>query len=121
MSRSSSPRDQQGGGHPGRRRSRNDTILPAEGHLFNLVEPEEVEPPWKRWSSALLRPNGLYSYASKERITDRAVAEAVAAEAARATAPLPVKVEERRQSIQKLCASRFGWSAAQTLSEYATS
>ena len=35
-------------------------ILPAEGHLFDLVEPEEVEPSWKRWSPVLLRPDGLY-------------------------------------------------------------
>jgi DNA topoisomerase-3 len=36
------------------------TILPAEGHLFDLLEPDDVEPAWKRWSSVLLRPNGLY-------------------------------------------------------------
>jgi DNA topoisomerase-3 len=35
-------------------------ILPAEGHLFDLVEPEEVSPEWKRWSPVLLRPEGLY-------------------------------------------------------------
>ena len=265
--------------------SRYGTILPAEGHLFDLVEPEEVEPSWKRWSPVLLRPDGLYGtrpasggnkasklkairdalrttkrvwlatdcdregqligqeilehynyrgevrrvmftaqdartirdaftharpnsdhaalyqaavarrqadqiynlsltrtatvtlargartvigvgrvktptlgivcrreleirefvvqpyfevvaaatvaagqfrmrHAPKERITDRAAAEAVAAMAAGATEPLSVKVEEKRQapprlhdlpSLQKLCASRFGWSAARTL------
>ncbi len=36
------------------------TILPAEGHLFDLLEPEEVDPSWKRWSPVLLRPEGLY-------------------------------------------------------------
>jgi DNA topoisomerase-3 len=36
------------------------TILPAEGHLFDLVEPEEVSPDWKRWAAVLLRPDGLY-------------------------------------------------------------
>jgi DNA topoisomerase-3 len=36
------------------------TILPAEGHLFNLQEPGEVEPAWKRWTTVLLRPEGLY-------------------------------------------------------------
>ncbi|MGI4796233.1 MAG: type IA DNA topoisomerase [Janthinobacterium lividum] len=36
------------------------TILPAEGHLFDLVEPEGVDPAWKRWSATLLRPDGLY-------------------------------------------------------------
>ena len=40
--------------------SRYGAILPAEGHLFDLVEPEEVEPSWKRWSPVLLRPDGLY-------------------------------------------------------------
>ncbi|WP_426958973.1 type IA DNA topoisomerase [Muricoccus radiodurans] len=35
-------------------------ILPAEGHLFDLVEPEDVVPEWKRWSPILLRPDGLY-------------------------------------------------------------
>jgi DNA topoisomerase-3 len=41
--------------------SRYGVILPAEGHLFDLVEPEEVEPAWKRWSPVLLRPDGLYA------------------------------------------------------------
>ena len=40
--------------------SRYGAILPAEGHLFDLVEPEEVEPAWKRWTPVLLRPDGLY-------------------------------------------------------------
>ena len=40
--------------------NRYGTILPAEGHLFDLVEPEDVEPTWKRWSAVLLRPEGLY-------------------------------------------------------------
>src|SRR5919205_1061117 len=35
-------------------------ILPAEGHLLTLREPEEVDPGWKRWSPVLLRPEGLY-------------------------------------------------------------
>ncbi|WP_043339226.1 type IA DNA topoisomerase [Belnapia moabensis] len=35
-------------------------ILPAEGHLFDLIEPEEVSPDWKRWTPVLLRPEGLY-------------------------------------------------------------
>ncbi|MEO5375629.1 MAG: DNA topoisomerase [Alphaproteobacteria bacterium] len=35
-------------------------ILPAEGHLLRLAEPEEVDPAWKRWSCALLKPEGLY-------------------------------------------------------------
>jgi len=40
--------------------SRYGDILPAEGHLFNLLEPEDVVPEWKRWSAILLRPEGLY-------------------------------------------------------------
>ncbi|MGI4951125.1 MAG: DNA topoisomerase, partial [Janthinobacterium lividum] len=40
--------------------SRYGIILPAEGHLFDLLEPEQVEPGWKRWSAVLLRPDGLY-------------------------------------------------------------
>ena len=40
--------------------SRYGAILPAEGHLFDLVEPEDVDPAWKRWSPVLLRPEGLY-------------------------------------------------------------
>jgi DNA topoisomerase III len=35
-------------------------ILPAEGHLFDLVEPEEISAEWKRWTAVLLRPDGLY-------------------------------------------------------------
>ena len=35
-------------------------ILPAEGHLLDLMEPEEAVPAWKRWSPILLRPDGLY-------------------------------------------------------------
>jgi Toprim domain len=40
--------------------SRYGDILPAEGHLFDLLEPADVVPEWKRWSPILLRPGGLY-------------------------------------------------------------
>jgi DNA topoisomerase-3 len=40
--------------------SRYGLVLPAEGHLFDLLEPEDVVPEWKRWSPILLRPEGLY-------------------------------------------------------------
>src|ERR1019366_9017892 len=40
--------------------SRYGDILPAEGHLFDLLAPEDVVPAWKRWSTVLLRPEGLY-------------------------------------------------------------
>ena len=32
--------------------SRYGDILPAEGHLFDLLEPEDVVPAWKRWKHA---------------------------------------------------------------------
>ncbi len=35
-------------------------ILPAEGHLLRLAEPDEIDPAWKRWSCTLLKPDGLY-------------------------------------------------------------
>ena len=41
--------------------SRYGQVLPAEGHLFDLMEPEDVVPAWKRWSAVLLRPEGLYA------------------------------------------------------------
>ncbi len=40
--------------------SRYGAVLPAEGHLLDLVEPEDVNPAWKRWSAVMLRPEGLY-------------------------------------------------------------
>ena len=40
--------------------SRYGKVLAAEGHLLELCEPEEVNPAWKRWSTELLRPDGLY-------------------------------------------------------------
>jgi hypothetical protein len=35
-------------------------ILPAEGHLLRLAEPDEVNGAWKSWSCVLLKPDGLY-------------------------------------------------------------
>ena len=40
--------------------SRYGMVLPAEGHLFDLQEPEDVVPAWKRWTAVLLRPDALY-------------------------------------------------------------
>ena len=40
--------------------SRYGTVLAAEGHLLDLCEPEDVNPAWKRWSTDLLKPDGLY-------------------------------------------------------------
>ena len=39
---------------------RHGQVLPAEGHLLRLAEPEEVDPAWQRWSFALLKPEGFY-------------------------------------------------------------
>src|SRR3712207_2421301 len=39
---------------------RHGQILPAEGHLLRLAEPEEVDPAWQKWSFVLLKPEGLY-------------------------------------------------------------
>ena len=63
-------------------------------------------------------------HAPKKRLLKRADAEGVAALAQGFTGPLAVEVEDKRQSpprlhdlpsLQKLCGSRFGWSAARTL------
>ena len=40
--------------------SRYGAVLPAEGHLLDLCEPEDVNPAWKRWTVELLKPEGLY-------------------------------------------------------------
>ena len=40
--------------------SRYGAVLAAEGHLLDLCEPEDANPAWKRWSTALLRPDELY-------------------------------------------------------------
>src|SRR3954466_6626156 len=40
--------------------SRYGAVLPAEGHLLDLQEPEDVVPAWKRWTAVLLRPDALY-------------------------------------------------------------
>jgi DNA topoisomerase III len=40
--------------------SRYGDVFAAEGHLLDLLEPEDVVPAWKRWSPILLRPEGLY-------------------------------------------------------------
>src|SRR5260370_2018317 len=40
--------------------SRYGEVLPAEGHLIDLLEAEDVVPEWKRWSPILVRPEGLY-------------------------------------------------------------
>ena len=60
----------------------------------------------------------------KARIRDKAVAETIAAAAAKFTGPLAVSVEHRRQApprlydlpaLQKTCGQRWGWNADKTL------
>jgi DNA topoisomerase IA len=49
--------------------SRFGEILPAEGHVIRLAEPDEVNAGWKRWSCELLKPEGLYpTRAAREQI-----------------------------------------------------
>ena len=63
-------------------------------------------------------------HAPKERIVERGRAEAVVEAAREFEGPLGVRVEDKRQrpprlhdlpSLQKLCSSRFGWTASKTL------
>ncbi|MDG1470299.1 MAG: DNA topoisomerase, partial [Ascidiaceihabitans sp.] len=63
-------------------------------------------------------------HAPRDRILKREAAETVVGAARNFEGPLGVRVEDKRQrppklhdlpSLQKLCASRFGWSAAETL------
>ena len=56
--------------------SRYGDILPAEGHLFDLVEPEDVVPAWKRWSPILLRPDGLYGTRPAEGVEAKPICPA---------------------------------------------
>jgi DNA topoisomerase III len=57
--------------------SRYGDILPAEGHLLDLMEPEEAVPAWKRWSPILLRPEGLYGTRPAEGGNKAAKLEAI--------------------------------------------
>ena len=59
--------------------SRYGEILAAEGHLFDLLEPEDVVPAWKRWSPILLRPEGLYGTRPAEGGNKASVSENVIA------------------------------------------
>ena len=61
---------------------------------------------------------------AKARITDKAVAEAIAKAAANTSGPLAVTVEHRKQApprlydlpaLQKTCSQRWGWTADKTL------
>jgi DNA topoisomerase-3 len=63
-------------------------------------------------------------HAPQNRIVKREIAEAVVKAAEGFEGPLAVRVEDKRQgppklhdlpSLQKLCGSRFGWSASKTL------
>jgi len=51
--------------------SRYGMVLPAEGHLFDLLEPEDVVPEWKRWSAVLLRPKNFTARDQQKAVTRR--------------------------------------------------
>src|SRR5881296_3872177 len=68
--------------------SRYGDILPAEGHLFDLLEPEDVVPAWKRWSPILLRPEGLYGTRPAQGGNKAAKLKAIRGGVARRTASL---------------------------------
>ena len=53
--------------------SRYGKILPAEGHLLRLAEPDEIDPAWKRWSCTLLKPDGLTARRPLSRLSSIAV------------------------------------------------
>ena len=59
--------------------SRFGEILPAEGHLIRLAEPDEVNAGWKRWSCELLKPDGLYPTRAAREMTKSAKLRAIAA------------------------------------------
>ena len=59
--------------------SRFGEILPAEGHLIRLAEPDEVNAGWKRWSCELLKPEGLYPTRAAREKTKSAKLKAIAA------------------------------------------
>ncbi|MCX7351198.1 MAG: DNA topoisomerase [Alphaproteobacteria bacterium] len=59
--------------------SRFGEILPAEGHLIRLAEPDEVNAEWKRWSCDLLKPEGLYPTRAAREKTKSAKLKAIAA------------------------------------------
>ena len=47
--------------------SRFGEILPAEGHLFDLLEPEDVVPAWKRWSRSCCDPKVFTAHSPFKR------------------------------------------------------
>ena len=59
--------------------SRFGEILPAEGHLIRLAEPDEVNAEWKCWSCDLLKPEGLYPTRAAREKTKLAKLKAIAA------------------------------------------
>ncbi len=59
--------------------SRFGEILPAEGHLIRLAEPDEVNAEWKRWSCDLLKPEGLYPTRAAREKTKSAKLKVIAA------------------------------------------
>jgi DNA topoisomerase III len=54
-------------------------ILPAEGHLLRLAEPDEVNAAWKSWSCVLLKPDALYPTRASTQGNKPAKLKAIAA------------------------------------------
>jgi DNA topoisomerase-3 len=54
-------------------------ILPAEGHLLRLAEPDEVNAAWKSWSCVLLKPDALYPTRASSQGNKPAKLKAIAA------------------------------------------
>ena len=51
--------------------SRYGAVLPAEGHLLDLCEPEDVNPAWKRWSAGTAEAGGALRAPNRPRAATR--------------------------------------------------
>lgn len=96
--------------------SRYGAILAARGHLFELAEPEEVDPAWKSWSATLLRPaSGFYPTRIKAE-ADAKRRFAAIREAARAADTIYVATDPDREgegigtNIVKALQRDAGWT-----------
>ena len=94
--------------------SRYGAILPAEGHLLDLLEPEDVNPAWKRWTTELLKPEGLYG--TKPATGDNKTAKLKAIQTALRTAKrvwLATDCDREGQLI-----ARVSWSIVATAAKF---
>ena len=83
--------------------SRYGDILPAEGHLLDLLEPEDVVPAWKRWSPILLRPEGLNGTRPAEAATKPLSSKPFARRCARSNGSglPPIAIARVNSSVRK--------------------